>query len=335
MKPITAQKSSIIFLVGIIAFLAVNFIANSVIYSAHGGRHTPSELIASLVMQVVLLAVVLIFTLKGKTQLPYSYKFDIAPSRNKSNLIILLLIPVIALLSLFTFFGPALAFEAVLQTIGYTPPPMLEMNTPTTIVLGVILIIVFASVCEEFFVRGGLMGGLHNKYGAKYAVIVTAFAFALMHMNPSQTIFQFGLGIVIGVLTIRTKSILPAIFLHAISNAYALIMSMTPINSGIDNFINGDRLWLVILTFSVTTAVFGAILFFLFKYLFKTKPPEKITVQPNHGEGQTKEERIKAQIQQNQDSGLDRLIFYAGIGVCAFMWLMSLLTGFGVFGNGG
>jgi len=240
----------------------------------------------------------------------------------------------------------------LLQSMGYSPPPTLEMNTAAEMVLGVLLIVVFAAVCEEFFIRGGLMSGLHNKYGAKYAVIVTAFAFSLMHMNPSQTVFQFGLGIVIGILVIRTMSILPAILLHAFSNSYALIIYNTSIAQGLENFILGDRTWLVVLTFITLSLVFGAGLFFLFKYLFKSKPetikiesddktdiskkvfsePPNVTPAKDGTTFITKEKFHQKPSVASSESGADRLIFYAGIAICGFMWLISLLMGFGMFG---
>ena len=62
-----------------------------------------------------------------------------------------------------------------------------------------------------------------SPYGKKTAVFGSAVMFAIMHQNFGQLIYTFGLGIVLAVIVIETKSIWGAIILHFLNNLYSVI----------------------------------------------------------------------------------------------------------------
>jgi membrane protease YdiL (CAAX protease family) len=77
------------------------------------------------------------------------------------------------------------------------------------------------------FFRGIIQKGLINK-GVKpaKAIIFSALAFGIFHLNPWQTVNAFLLGLVLGVVYYKTKSLLMPILLHAFNNfisAYLLL----------------------------------------------------------------------------------------------------------------
>ena len=72
--------------------------------------------------------------------------------------------------------------------------------------------------------RGFLQKFLEEKWGdPTRAIMVTSLFFTLVHMNPFWAIQIYLLGIVLGYLAWKTRSILPGIFLHALNNGIALI----------------------------------------------------------------------------------------------------------------
>ena len=90
-------------------------------------------------------------------------------------------------------------------------------------VYGAILkVVIMAPVVEELIFRGVIMHGLMRNYSKFTAVFVSALMFALFHLNPWQFPATFILGIVLGILMVRTRNIYLCIFGHAFNNGLVL-----------------------------------------------------------------------------------------------------------------
>jgi membrane protease YdiL (CAAX protease family) len=95
---------------------------------------------------------------------------------------------------------------------------------------GALLIVaVVAPVAEETYFRGMLYGLLHARYGARRAAVVSAAIFAAAHVFVFRHYIViafpelFVLGLVLALVVERTRSLLPAIFLHALNNGVVVI----------------------------------------------------------------------------------------------------------------
>jgi len=82
---------------------------------------------------------------------------------------------------------------------------------------------VVAPVVEELIFRGLILHGLRRNYNAFTAVVISALLFALFHLNPWQFPATFVLGLLLGWIMIRTRSILLAIIGHSINNLLVLL----------------------------------------------------------------------------------------------------------------
>lgn len=78
------------------------------------------------------------------------------------------------------------------------------------------------ALCEEIAFRGYILSGLQRRFRPRSAVILCSFLFALSHMNVFQFLPAFFLGLVLGLLTLRSKSLLPAIFFHFLHDSALL-----------------------------------------------------------------------------------------------------------------
>src|SRR5262249_5135093 len=78
------------------------------------------------------------------------------------------------------------------------------------------------AICEEAAFRGYILSRLLRRFRPRTAVILSSFLFALFHMNVFQFMPSFFLGIVLGLLTIRSQSLLPAILFHLLHNGVLL-----------------------------------------------------------------------------------------------------------------
>ena len=90
-------------------------------------------------------------------------------------------------------------------------------------IYGAILkIVILAPVIEELIFRGVIMHGLIRNYSKFTAVFVSALMFALFHLNPWQFPATFILGLLLGILMLRTRNIYLCILGHAINNGLVL-----------------------------------------------------------------------------------------------------------------
>ena len=69
----------------------------------------------------------------------------------------------------------------------------------------------------EFFFRGYMLFGLREKFGDTYAILLQVIPSALMHFNKPESEFlgSIILGIVLGYLALRTRSILYPLIIHS------------------------------------------------------------------------------------------------------------------------
>jgi sodium transport system permease protein len=79
------------------------------------------------------------------------------------------------------------------------------------------------ALCEEIAFRGFILSGLQRRFTPRAAVVLCAFLFALSHMNVFQFLPAFFLGVVLGLLTIRSGSIVPAILFHFLHDSVLLV----------------------------------------------------------------------------------------------------------------
>jgi membrane protease YdiL (CAAX protease family) len=113
---------------------------------------------------------------------------------------------------------------------------MIEIYQATGTKLLLLLVVnVQAPVMEELIMRGFFLEGLrHTKVGLKGAVLLSAFVWAILHVQ--YDLYGIGsifvLGIVYGFVRIRTGSILPVIAMHALNNVWSTVELLVVVNRG-------------------------------------------------------------------------------------------------------
>jgi sodium transport system permease protein len=84
------------------------------------------------------------------------------------------------------------------------------------------------AVCEEIAFRGFLLRGLHQGFRPRNAVLLSSFFFALFHLNVFLFLPTFLLGVVLGLLTVRSRSLLPAMLFHLLHNS--VLIALIPLS---------------------------------------------------------------------------------------------------------
>jgi membrane protease YdiL (CAAX protease family) len=86
-------------------------------------------------------------------------------------------------------------------------------------------IAVLPAFAEEIVFRGVLARALERGKPAWQAVLVSSGAFGLYHLIPQQVVATFLLGCLLAFFTLRSRSIVPAIILHFLNNAVAIVVT--------------------------------------------------------------------------------------------------------------
>jgi len=125
-------------------------------------------------------------------------------------------------------------------------------------------VVVIAPVIEEILFRGIIMHGLMRNYRSWYAVLLSAILFSVFHLNPWQMTYTFFLGLLLGWIMVRTRSLPMAIMVHALNNLLVLLsirFQNELQNSFINQLSNNTITYLSLLTIVVMFAMLFALTF--------------------------------------------------------------------------
>jgi membrane protease YdiL (CAAX protease family) len=93
---------------------------------------------------------------------------------------------------------------------------------------GYLVVCILAPLAEEVIFRGAVLGTMleHWEGNKRWtAITISALLFALAHMNPAQMPHAFLLGLLIGWLYERSRSLIPCVVLHCANNTIAYLMT--------------------------------------------------------------------------------------------------------------
>ena len=144
---------------------------------------------------------------------------------------------------------------------------------------------VAAPIIEEFLFRGIILEGFLKNYDPKRAIIQSSAIFGVFHLNPWQFLIAFALGLLLGWLYYRTRSLLPCLFVHFGNNLLAFLAYI---------YIEDDGKTLFDL-FPIPYIVLGIILagvglYFGIKALDKLMAPEQQLIEINSEENEPETE---------------------------------------------
>jgi len=94
----------------------------------------------------------------------------------------------------------------------------MDRDNPIGIIISLIIVPAF---CEEIFFRGVVLSE-YRKNGSVNAVIVSAICFSMLHFSVNNFLVYFFAGIVLGFVTVITRSIIAPIIIHLASNALSI-----------------------------------------------------------------------------------------------------------------
>ena len=150
-------------------------------------------------------------------------------------------------------------------------------------IAGFLMVSVAAPILEETLFRGVLLRALLKKYNPYKAILLSAIAFGIFHMNPWQFLYATVLGLFLGYIYWKTRSLFYPILIHFILNSTAFFAAQIfDINEteGLTEHLTGNDLILfIILVITALIVIYFAWNFFE-KY-FAQVPKEIILATQN------------------------------------------------------
>lgn len=161
-------------------------------------------------------------------------------------------------------------FDVIFGTDTYGKLADLDsLKSITQIIATCLYTCIIAPVTEELVLRGFVLKNL-SRTNQLFGIIATSFLFGLIHDNVPQFILAFTVGILLGYITIKHNSILPAIAVHIVINTSSTIISLiSEISVSAGNVIS------VIWEFGVLIFGLAVVVFAFAKGKFKFPKPVK------------------------------------------------------------
>ena len=105
---------------------------------------------------------------------------------------------------------------------------LLGNNGPLSLTAAVLLVGLLPALCEEACFRGVVLTGFARSGSGALAVVGSAVAFGLFHVNPWHIAAATVLGLVLGYAAYQSRSLLPGVLMHALNNSLLMVMARVP-----------------------------------------------------------------------------------------------------------
>ncbi|MCH5157969.1 MAG: CPBP family intramembrane metalloprotease [Clostridiales bacterium] len=184
--------------------------------------------------------------------------------------------------------GISSSWMTFLRSTGYNMPSS-SADKPETLNAGyliadIILTAMIPAVCEEFVMRGGMLTTAKSTLGLAGCVALCGLSFGLFHQNVKQVFYTAIFGATAGLLTLKLKSIFPAMIMHFTNNFFSVLLDYATdynwaVGGNTYNFINSvaaTRPWALFLIFFSVLGIAAGLVIIMFYFRERTIIKRKI-----------------------------------------------------------
>ena len=190
----------------------------------HFAKQTGIVLVVSVALPAVMMALVLT-TRAARSLRLRTCRFPVAAA---AVLMAILLHPLVMwgsalVMQIYPPTADLMGMESVMTNIMADAPSLLS------------ILCIFAlapAVMEELAFRGFILSGLESMKSKWLPIFLSALFFGAAHSIIQQSIITFGVGVVLGIIAIQTRSLIPCILYHATHNGLTVIVSRYSFESG-------------------------------------------------------------------------------------------------------
>jgi uncharacterized protein len=140
-----------------------------------------------------------------------------------ASLIIIVGAPTVWLMSWFNSLIPLPSF---LLDLERQQTDMIEgfLKSDFNVALAIFHVAMVPAVCEEILYRGFALNLLRRTKAAWMAILITGIIFGFYHLRLSQVIPLATIGILLGWITVKSGSLIPAMVAHFVNNAFSVLL---------------------------------------------------------------------------------------------------------------
>ncbi len=217
-------NDKLVFYSGLIYFLIICIFTGIKICSYFGLlEFTGADLIFKIIVQIGLMFILPVCLYKVFMKKSFKQTFaHFGFKKISSKTIWLSILAGICMYFLVCYFSAV--WSSFLELVGYKFGSSSSNYSVLNFVLSVVFVGLLPAICEETTHRGLVLNGMkHN--GAVRSIILTGLLFGLLHLNIVQFGYAFLVGMLLCVVTMVSKSIIPAMIMHFCNNFLSVFIS--------------------------------------------------------------------------------------------------------------
>ena len=109
---------------------------------------------------------------------------------------------------------------------GYTD--MMDSTFGDSMALAMLAAVVLAPINEECIMRGLILKNLQRFFSTPVVIITQAVLFGIFHANWVQGLYVLPVGAALGYVAIKSRSVIPSIFMHLFYNTLSFTVVLLP-----------------------------------------------------------------------------------------------------------
>lgn len=191
---------------------------------------TVTDVVFSCIIQLFVLVTVPFLIYKFFLKMTAREIFAFSNFRKTKWYNLVLMIPI----GIFLYFvqaGISSLWQVIIMLLGYTHSSGTVYYPANFGVLlfflNIIITAVLPGFCEEFFCRGGFLTTMRKSLPFVTTIIICGVQFGLFHQNITQVFYTAVYGSIMGFMTLKLKSIFPAMILHFTNNAMSVYLEFS------------------------------------------------------------------------------------------------------------
>lgn len=94
--------------------------------------------------------------------------------------------------------------------------------------LAMLAAVILAPINEECIMRGLILKNLQKYFSVPVVIAVQAVMFGIFHMNWVQGIYVLPIGAALGYVAVKSRSVLPSIYMHLFYNLMSFVLGVLP-----------------------------------------------------------------------------------------------------------
>jgi len=95
-------------------------------------------------------------------------------------------------------------------------------------ILAMLAAMILAPINEECIMRGLILKNLQRFFTTRTVIIIQAVLFGIFHANWVQGLFVLPVGAALGYVAVKSRSVIPAIFMHLFYNSLSFVVVLLP-----------------------------------------------------------------------------------------------------------